>query len=105
MAIRGRIDRPLPRSILARFETFRWSIQSCEGKVHFPSDGCAEAEVPHYEVSISEVQASVKIWHQSMAPLDEFGAYRDVLRAHLDAVLEPGIEVDIHGLSSGAYAG
>ena len=47
----------------------------------------------------------MRIWHQSMAPLTEFGAYADVLRPHVDAVVAAGTEVVLHGTRRGSYLG
>jgi allantoin racemase len=45
----------------------------------------------------------MRLWHQSMASLSEFGAYVDVLRRHVDAVIPPDLVVDLHGSYPGSY--
>ena len=47
----------------------------------------------------------MKIWHQSMAPLDDFGVYPEVLATHLAEVVSPGTEVVLHGTTTGSYLG
>lgn len=48
---------------------------------------------------------NMRIWHQSMAPLSEFGAYGDVVGRHLAAVAPDGVTVDVHGSRPGSYLG
>ena len=47
----------------------------------------------------------MRLWHQSMAPLDAFPLYRDALAAHIPRVLPPerGTTVVLHGLPAGTY--
>jgi Asp/Glu/hydantoin racemase len=47
----------------------------------------------------------MRIWHQSMATLSEFGPYQDLLRQHAAAVTPSGVQVDIHGAKAKSYAG
>lgn len=47
----------------------------------------------------------IRIWHQSMAELDVFPRYRDVLREHLDRVIGDQAEVHLHGADNGTYDG
>lgn len=51
------------------------------------------------------MKPTMRLWHQSMAPLGEFGAYGDVLGKHLAAVLPEGVAVDVHGSRPGSYLG
>jgi allantoin racemase len=47
----------------------------------------------------------MKIWHQSLAPLDGFGLYRDVLQRHIIQAASIDTTVSLHGLPARAYAG
>ncbi|WP_322754111.1 aspartate/glutamate racemase family protein [Frankia sp. Cas3] len=48
---------------------------------------------------------TVRIWHQSMATLSEFGQYQDLLRAHIAKVMPQDVTVDIHGAQAKSYGG
>ncbi len=48
---------------------------------------------------------ALRIWHQSMAPLGEFGSYAACLEKHAAAVIDEGTEVVLHGAAPGSYAG
>ncbi|WP_133150674.1 aspartate/glutamate racemase family protein [Frankia canadensis] len=54
---------------------------------------------------MSAVDAPVRIWHQSMATLAEFGPYQDLLATHIAAVAPAGVTVDVHGISATSYGG
>jgi allantoin racemase len=54
---------------------------------------------------MSSQGAAVRIWHQSMATLSEFGSYQDLLREHIAVVTPGGVEVDIHGAEAKSYGG
>ena len=45
----------------------------------------------------------MRIWHQSFTDLTRVPDYRDTLRRHAAAVLEPDVEVTVHGLRPGTY--
>ena len=45
----------------------------------------------------------MRIWHQSFSDLDRAPVYRRTLAAHARQVLEPGIDVRVHGLKPGTY--
>ena len=45
----------------------------------------------------------MRIWHQSFSDLDRAPVYRQTLAAHAGAVLDPAIEVRLHGLKPGTY--
>lgn len=45
----------------------------------------------------------MRIWHQSFSDLDRAPVYRQTLAAHARQVLEPGIDVRVHGLKPGTY--
>src|SRR3954466_656076 len=47
----------------------------------------------------------MRIWHQSMAPLDEFAGYAKLLEEHVASVVSPGTEVVLHGSRPGSYLG
>ena len=47
----------------------------------------------------------MKIWHQSATELDGLEAYKRALEAHAAAVVGGEAQVDVRGLSPGAYAG
>jgi hypothetical protein len=47
----------------------------------------------------------MRIWHQSMAPLDDFGVYRSCLQQHVASVATPTTTVTIHGALPGSYLG
>jgi allantoin racemase len=47
----------------------------------------------------------MRLWHQSMASLSDFGSYCDVLREHVTAVVPPEVTVDVHGSYPGSYLG
>jgi allantoin racemase len=49
--------------------------------------------------------ATLRIWHQSMAELDVFPAYRDALGAHLHRLVGDQAEVVLHGAAPGTYDG
>jgi len=46
----------------------------------------------------------IRIWHQSLTVLAHVPAYRDALQKHIDSVVSPGTEVDLHGLVDGSYS-
>jgi len=46
-----------------------------------------------------------RIWHQSMAELDVFPAYRDILAARLARIVGDQADVDLHGTAPGTYDG
>lgn len=46
-----------------------------------------------------------KLWHQSMAELDAFPAYRDALAGHLARVVGDRADVVLHGAAPGTYDG
>jgi allantoin racemase len=54
---------------------------------------------------MSTGQRPVRLWYQSMAPLDGFGTYAERLRSRLAGLLSPGVEVAIHGAARGSYLG
>jgi len=43
----------------------------------------------------------MKIWYQSFTSASLYGAYLDVLRARIQALAQPGIQVDVHPLRKG----
>jgi len=45
----------------------------------------------------------MRIWHQSFSDLDRAPVYRRTLADHARQVLEPGIDVRVHGLRPGTY--
>jgi allantoin racemase len=45
----------------------------------------------------------VRIWHQSVNPLDHLDVYRQALTAHAAEVVGDDAEVDVQGLPSGVY--
>lgn len=47
----------------------------------------------------------MRIWHQSMAPLDQFGDYQTLLERHLTASSSDGTAVTVHGATPGSYLG
>lgn len=48
---------------------------------------------------------ALRIWHQSMAELDSFPAYRAALTAHLERLVGDQAEVVLHGAAPGTYDG
>lgn len=48
---------------------------------------------------------ATRIWHQSMTELDDHPAYARVLAEHAAKVLDPSVEVVVHGLRPGTHAG
>lgn len=46
---------------------------------------------------------SIRIWHQSFTVLEDLGAYRAALDAHLRRVARPGTEIVLHGMHPGTY--
>jgi hypothetical protein len=52
-----------------------------------------------------EEPAKLRIWHQSMAELDGFPAYRDALAEHLTRLVGDQAEVVLHGTDPGTYDG
>lgn len=47
----------------------------------------------------------VRIWHQSMASLEAFPGYGQVLRARTSELTPAGVEVTLHGVDADAYGG
>jgi allantoin racemase len=47
----------------------------------------------------------MRIWHQSMAPLGEFGQYANLLEEHIERVAAKGTIVTLHGARPGSYLG
>lgn len=48
---------------------------------------------------------TIRLWHQSMTELDEHPAYGRALEQHAAKVLDPSVEVVLHGLRPGTHAG
>lgn len=49
--------------------------------------------------------AGVRIWHQSMAAMGDFGAYETLLRKHIETVVPADVAVEIHGAAPDSYGG
>jgi allantoin racemase len=47
----------------------------------------------------------MRIWHQSMAPLGEFGQYAALLDDHMRQMASAGTIVTVHGAAPGSYLG
>jgi allantoin racemase len=47
----------------------------------------------------------MRIWHQSMAALDDYGAYLTCLDGHVKSVASPDTTVTLHGARPGSYLG
>jgi allantoin racemase len=45
----------------------------------------------------------MRIWHQSFTVLDDVPHYRDALARHLQAQVQSGTKVDLHGMRPGTY--
>ena len=48
---------------------------------------------------------ALRIWHQSTTEIDNIGVYKDSLIARARAILDTEVELDVHGLPSGAHHG
>jgi allantoin racemase len=48
---------------------------------------------------------SMRIWHQSMTVLEEYGFYAETIDRHARAAVAPDTEVVLHGLRAGTYGG
>ena len=46
-----------------------------------------------------------RIWHQSTTEIDHIGVYKQSLIDRARLVLDADVELDVHGLSAGAYQG
>jgi len=53
---------------------------------------------PNDDLSINLICTSMKIWYQSMTKASAWPAYNAALRGVLDAVADPGTEIEIHGI-------
>jgi allantoin racemase len=45
----------------------------------------------------------MRIWHQSVAMLENMGGYRALIQRHLDEIARPGVTIDLHGIAPGTY--
>lgn len=48
---------------------------------------------------------NMRIWHQSMTVLDDYGFYADTIARHARASVAPDTDVVLHGLRPGTYGG
>jgi Asp/Glu/hydantoin racemase len=46
---------------------------------------------------------SMRLWYQSMTPLEHLASYRESLQEHAERICSPGVEVSVNGVSPGLY--